>query len=86
MDSAGVHAVLDASHRSGGHLAVVCPKGPVRQVIELLGLTEMLNVVSSLDEYRARRAGARDASRHSRPPKFWCVATGGSSRQGARRR
>ena len=58
MDSAGVHAVLDASHRAGGHLAVICPKGPVRQVIELLGLTEMLNVVSSLDEYRARRAGA----------------------------
>lgn len=58
MDSAGVHAVLDASHRAGGHLAVICPKGPVRQVIELLGLTELLNVVSSLDEYRARRAGA----------------------------
>jgi anti-sigma B factor antagonist len=58
MDSAGVHAVLDARHRAGGHLAVICPKGPVRQVIELLGLTEMLNVVSSLDEYRARRAGA----------------------------
>lgn len=58
MDSAGVHAVLDASHRAGGHLAVICPKGPVRQVIELLGLTEVLNVVSSLDEYRARRAGA----------------------------
>jgi hypothetical protein len=36
---------------------VICPKGPVRRVIDLLGLTEMLNVVSSLDEYRARRAG-----------------------------
>ena len=57
MDSAGVHALLDASHRAGGHLAVICAKGPVRQVIELLGLTERLNVVSSLDEYRARRAG-----------------------------
>jgi anti-sigma B factor antagonist len=58
MDSAGVHAVLDASHRAAGHLAVICAKGPVRQVIELLGLTEVLNVVSTLDEYRARRAGA----------------------------
>lgn len=58
MDSAGVHAVLDASDRAGGHLAVICAKGPVRQVIDLVGLTEVLNVVASLDEYRARRAGA----------------------------
>ena len=57
MDSAGVHALLDASHRAGGHLAVICAKRPVRQVIELLGLTERLNLVSSLDDYRARRAG-----------------------------
>jgi len=56
MDSAGVHALLDASGRSGGRLAVICGSGPVRQVIELLGLTEVLNVVSSPDEYRARRA------------------------------
>ena len=57
MDSAGVHALVDARERTGGHLAVICAGGPVRQVIELLGLTAALNVVPSLDEYRSRRAG-----------------------------
>lgn len=61
MDSAGVHALLDArdraGDRTGGHLAVVCGGAPVRRVIELLGLTEALSVVPSIDEYRSRRAG-----------------------------
>jgi anti-sigma B factor antagonist len=58
MDSAGVHTLLDACDHAGGHLAVICGEGPVRQVIELLGLVQLLNVVPSLEEYRARRAGA----------------------------
>jgi len=58
MDSAGVHVLVDACNRARGHLAVICAEGPVRQVIEVLGLMEALNVVSSLDEYRARRAGS----------------------------
>lgn len=58
MDSAGVHTLLDARNDAGGHLAVICGAGPVRQVIELLGLIQVLNVVPSLEEYRARRAGA----------------------------
>ena len=61
MDSAGVHALLDArdraSDRAGGHLAVICGGGPVRRVIESLGLTEALNVVPSIDVYRPRRGG-----------------------------
>ena len=58
MDSAGVHALLDArDRRPSGHLAVISGGGPVRHVIELLGLTEALNVVPSIDEYRSRRAG-----------------------------
>ena len=57
MDSAGVHALVDARDRAGGHLAVICAGGPVLQVIALLGLTAPLNVVPSLAEYRSRRAG-----------------------------
>jgi anti-sigma B factor antagonist len=57
MDSAGVHALVDARERTGGHLAVICAGGPVLQVIALLGLTAPLNVVPSLAEYRSRRAG-----------------------------
>jgi anti-sigma B factor antagonist len=58
MDSAGVHVLVDACNAAGGHLAVISPEGPVRQVIDVLGLNQALNVVSSLDEYRARRAGS----------------------------
>jgi anti-sigma B factor antagonist len=58
MDSTGVHVLVDACNRAGGHLAVISAEGPVRQVIDVLGLNQALNVVSSLDEYRARRAGS----------------------------
>jgi anti-sigma B factor antagonist len=57
MDSAGVHALLHARDRASGHLAVISGGGPARHVIELLGLTEALNVVPSIDAYRSRRAG-----------------------------
>jgi anti-sigma B factor antagonist len=58
MDSTGVHVLVDACNCAGGHLAVICTEGPVRQVIDVLGLNQALNVVSSLDGYRARRAGS----------------------------
>jgi anti-sigma B factor antagonist len=57
MDSAGIHVLVSARQRARRHLAVICAPGPVAKALELLGLTEMLNVVSSLDEYRRRRAG-----------------------------
>jgi anti-sigma B factor antagonist len=57
MDSAGIHVLVNARQRARRHLAVICAPGPVAKTLELLGLTEMLNVVSSLDEYRRRRAG-----------------------------
>jgi anti-anti-sigma factor len=59
VDSAGLQVLLSARRRISRHanwLAVICPAGPVRQVIELARLSEALGVVSSLDEYEAHRA------------------------------
>jgi anti-sigma B factor antagonist len=57
MDSAGIHVLVNARQRAKRHVAVICAPGPVAKALELLGLSEMLNVVSSLDEYKRRRAG-----------------------------
>lgn len=57
MDSAGIHALVNARQSARRHLAVICGPGPVAKVLELLGLTEMLNVVPDFDEYQRRRAG-----------------------------
>ena len=56
MDSAGIHVLVNARRRATRHLAVICGTGPVGRTLELIGLTEMLNVVSSLGEYKRRRA------------------------------
>lgn len=56
MDSTGVHALVNASHQARAHFAVICGPGPVRRTLDLLGLTEPLCVVDSLDEYLRRRA------------------------------
>ncbi len=56
MDSAGIHVLVNARQRATRHIAVICAPGPVAKSLELLGLTEMLNVVSSLAEYKRRRA------------------------------
>lgn len=58
IDSAGIHVLVNASQRARRHLAVICSPGPVARALGLLGLSEMLNVVSNLDEYKRRRAGS----------------------------
>jgi len=58
MDSAGIHAVLHAQQRAGRHVAVICGPGPVLRALELLGLTEPLNVVSGLEDCKQRRSGS----------------------------
>ncbi len=57
VDSAGLQILLSAQRRVTRHarwLALICPAGPVRGVIELARLTEALRVVSSLEEYERR--------------------------------
>lgn len=53
MDSVGLHVLLNAQRRltrQGRRLAVVCPPGPVRRVLELARLLETLGVVSTMPE------------------------------------
>jgi anti-sigma B factor antagonist len=57
MDSAGIHALVQMKQRATGQVAVICGPGPVLRSLELLGLTEPLNVVASLDEYKLNRSG-----------------------------
>jgi anti-sigma B factor antagonist len=59
MDSAGIHSLVRTHQRAARrHVSVICGPGPVLRALELLGLTEPLNVVSSLDEYKLRRSGS----------------------------
>ena len=58
MDSTAVHVLVQAHQRAARHLAVICGPGPVLRTLELLGLTEPLGVVPSLEEYRLRRSGS----------------------------
>ena len=58
MDSTGIHALVNASNRARQHFAVICGPGTVRRTIDLLGLTEPLCVVESLEEYLRRRAAS----------------------------
>ena len=49
IDSAGLHALLNAQRRltrRGHELSVICGAGPVRQVIETARLADTLNLVS----------------------------------------
>jgi len=57
VDSAGIHILVQAQQRASRHVVVICGLGPVRRALELLGLVEPLNVVSTLDEYKLRRSG-----------------------------
>jgi anti-sigma B factor antagonist len=57
VDSAGLQVLLSAQRRvtrRAQWLALICPPGPVRRVIELARLTETLGVLSSLNEYEAQ--------------------------------
>jgi anti-sigma B factor antagonist len=47
MDTAGVHLLVETHHevlRRHRRLAIVCPRGTVRRVIEITGLAEVLPV------------------------------------------
>jgi len=57
MDSAGIHTLVRTQQRARRHVAVICRPGTVLRTLELLGLTEPLNVVSSLQKYKLRRSG-----------------------------
>jgi anti-sigma B factor antagonist len=58
MDSAGIHTLVQTHQRARRHVTVVCSPGTVLRTLELLGLTEPLNVVSSLEECNKRRSGS----------------------------
>jgi anti-sigma B factor antagonist len=61
IDSMGLHALLNVQRRlirQARTLTVVCPPGAVRNAIELARLAEPLGVVSSIEDYRPRAAGA----------------------------
>jgi anti-sigma B factor antagonist len=62
MDSLGIHTLVQAQqHPPRRHVAVICGPGPVMQALELLDLTEPLNVVSSLNEYKLCRSASSGA-------------------------
>jgi anti-sigma B factor antagonist len=45
MDSSGIHVLVDAARRAGElrrSLAIACPAGNVRRVIEIAGVAELL--------------------------------------------
>ena len=53
MDSSGVNALLRARSllgRERRELVVVCPPGPVRRVLEVIGVIDMLAPFASRDE------------------------------------
>jgi anti-sigma B factor antagonist len=65
VDSLGLHALLKIQRRlaeRSRRLTVVCDAGPVRYAIELARLTEALDVVSSLAEYKQRRAAGDESA------------------------
>jgi anti-anti-sigma factor len=56
MDSSGVNALLRARAllaREQRALVVICPPGPVRRVLELIGVADMLAPFSSREEAAA---------------------------------
>jgi anti-anti-sigma factor len=58
MDSAGIHALSRAHARlaeANRRLVVICPNGPVRRVLTLIGLDQFLEIHSS-------RRAAHDAT------------------------
>jgi anti-anti-sigma factor len=58
MDSSGIHVLSRARARlteANGRLAVICPNGPVRRVLDLTGLEQLLEIHSS-------RRAAHDAT------------------------
>jgi len=60
IDSMGLHALLNVQRRlfrQARALTVICPPGAVRNAIELARVAESLGVVSTVEEYRLRRAG-----------------------------
>ncbi len=57
VDSAGLQVLLSARRRmtrQGRGLAMICPDGPARRVMELARLTDALGVLGSFAEYDAQ--------------------------------
>jgi anti-anti-sigma factor len=64
VDSAGLQVLLSAQRRlarRARRLAVICPAGPARRVIELGRLADVLGVVDSFSECEARLAASGSA-------------------------
>jgi anti-sigma B factor antagonist len=57
MDSSGLHLLIETHHRLESlsrRLAVICPPGPVRRLVDLTGMTERLPIYH--DRAAAHRA------------------------------
>jgi anti-anti-sigma factor len=57
IDSMGLHALLNIQRRlmrQARDLGVICPRGPVRNAIELARLAEPLGIVPTMEDYRLR--------------------------------
>jgi anti-sigma B factor antagonist len=56
MDSGGVNALLRARALLGREeraLALICPPGPPRRVLDVIGVTDLFELFASRDEARA---------------------------------
>lgn len=63
LDSVGLGIMIGAAQRASerqGDVAVVCTRPNVLRVLEVSGTKELLNVVSTVEEARAKLAAARD--------------------------
>lgn len=63
LDSVGLGIMIGAAQRATerqGDIAVVCTRPNVMRVLEVSGTQELLNVVGTIEEARAKLAAARD--------------------------
>lgn len=63
LDSVGLGIMIGAAQRATerqGDIAVVCTRPNVMRVLEVSGTKELLNVVGTIEEARAKLAAARD--------------------------
>ena len=62
MDSGGVNALLRTRALLGREersLAVICPHGPVRRVLDVVGVAELFTIFATRDGRRRRRSCRR---------------------------
>ncbi|MCX7600146.1 MAG: STAS domain-containing protein [Armatimonadetes bacterium] len=63
LDSVGLGIMIGAAQRASereGDIAVVCTRPNVMRVLEVSGTKELLNVVGTVEEGRAKLSAARD--------------------------